>query len=38
MGMNETIRDALKMLAVVHGVDASQINDDTSDIINRFPC
>lgn len=36
MGMNETIRDALKMLAVVHGVDASQINDDTSDIIKAI--
>ena len=36
MGMNETIREALKMLAVVHGVDASQINDDTSDIIKAI--
>lgn len=36
MGMNETIRDALKMLAVVHGVDASQLNDDTSDIIKAL--
>jgi hypothetical protein len=33
MGMNETIRDSLKALAYVHGVDASQLNDDTSDII-----
>ena len=35
MGMNETIRDALKMLAVVHGVDASQINDVNSEHIKK---
>ena len=33
MGMNETIGYALKALAVAHGVDESQLNDDTSDII-----
>lgn len=36
MGMNETIRDSLKALAYVHGVDASQLNDDTSDIIKAI--
>lgn len=36
MGMNETIRDSLKALAIVHGVDASQLNDDTSDIIKAI--
>lgn len=36
MGMNETIRDSLKALACVHGVDASQLNDDTSDIIKAI--
>ena len=36
MGMNETIREALNALAVVHGVDASQLNDDTSDIIKAI--
>lgn len=36
MGMNETIREALKTLAIVHGVDASQLNDDTSDCIKAI--
>lgn len=36
MGMNETIRESLKTLAIVHGVDESQLNDDTSDIIKAI--
>lgn len=36
MGMNETIRESLTTLALVHGVDASQLNDDTSDIIKAI--